>query len=160
MNSLAKTLLIVAGVIFLAIAGCTTLTIGGCATAIGVVAWQTSNLPDYATATNLSAKYKNDFDSIQQSLENEVSLKFPDQKVSLGEDILAIITEVNASDVDLYKKYDAELNGHIASNRAGTGRLIIDGNEIDCLIYIIEWNETDYYVCLKDSFKEATEAAE
>lgn len=158
MNSFVKVLLIIIGIVVLCIAGCTALTIGGCATAVGVAAWQVSKLPDYANATTLSETYGADFDAIYQSLENEVSLKYSDNKVPLNDDILAIIGEINGSDVDIYKKYVAELNGHITSNRAGTGTLVLDGNSTNCLLYIVEWNEVDYFVCLKDTFKSKVSA--
>ncbi|PQJ27312.1 hypothetical protein [Rubritalea profundi] len=87
----------------LCIADYTALTIGGCATVVGVAAYQASKLPDCANATTLSKSYGTDFDSITQSLEQDVSLKFSDKKVTLNDDILAIIAEVNASDVDIYK---------------------------------------------------------
>ena len=154
MNSFVKALLITVGIVTLCIAGCTALTIGGCATAVGVAAYQASKLPDYANTTTLSKSYGTDFDSITQSLEQDVSLKFSDKKVTLNDDILAIIAEVNATDVDIYKKYDdAELNGHVALNNAGTGTLIINGKSTTCLLYLIEWNEVDYFVCIKDTFK-------
>ncbi len=154
MNSFVKALLITVGIVTLCIAGCTTLTIGGCATVVGVAAYQASNLPDYAKASTLSKSYGTDFDSITQSLEQDVSLKFSDNKVTLNDDILAIIAEVNGRDIDIYKKYDdAELNGHVTRNSAGTGTLLINGKPTDCLLYLIEWNEVDYFVCIKDTFK-------
>lgn len=156
MNSLAKTLLIGGGVVFVAIAGCTTLSIGGCATAIGIAAWKTSNLPEYASASALSEKHGPDFEKIKEALENKISLKYSDERVSLNEDILAIIAEVNGSDVDIYEKFEASLNGYAASNNAGTGTLNINDESQECLIYIIEWNDNGYYVCIRDTFADPT----
>jgi|GEM_PF-2286639 hypothetical protein len=154
MNSFVKALLITVGIVTLCIAGCTALTIGGCATVVGVAAYQVSNLPDYANASTLSKSYGTDFDSITQSLKQDVSLRFSDNKITLNDDILAVIAEINGRDVDIYKKYDdAELNGHVARNSAGTGTLILNGKPTDCLVYLIEWNEVDYLVCIKDTFK-------
>ena len=156
MNSFVKFLLIAIGIVVLGVAGCTALTIGGCATAIGVAALQTSKLPEYANAGALTKRYGTDLEFIHQSLEDGVSLKYSEKKIELNEDILAIIVEVNGSDLDIYKKYDAQLNGHITLNRAGTGSLLLDGNSSDCLIFLIEANDADYFVCIKDSFKTQT----
>ncbi|MEO1857049.1 MAG: hypothetical protein ABGY95_06750 [Rubritalea sp.] len=158
MNSFVKFLLISIGIVTLCVAGCTALTIGGCATAIGVAAYQASNLPEYANATNLSNNYEPDFDSITQALENGVSLEHSDQKVPLNENILAVITEINGRDLDIYNKYDGQLNGHIVSNRAGTGTLVINGKSTECLIYVIELDEVDYFVCIRDTFKKLSQA--
>lgn len=154
MKSLVKIFLIILACVM----GCIVITVGGCvgcAAAIGTFTDQQQ--PHYATPEVLNEKYGEDFKRIQAALQNSISLKYQDKKVQLHPDILAVITEVDACDIDIYQKYDAKLNGYYLSNNAGTGNLTYNNQEIKCLIYNIEHNEQDYYICLKDIFAQSAE---
>ncbi|MFD2160727.1 hypothetical protein ACFSW8_17615 [Rubritalea tangerina] len=149
-----KPLLTVCIIALSCFAGCTALSIGGCATILGVAVFQSANQPEYANAETLTQTYGDDFENIHTALSQEVSLKFEDQKVPLHEDVLAIITEVNGRDVDIYKQLtDAELGSYSISFNAGTGTLRTSTHSHECLIYQMEVNQHDYYICLRDTFK-------
>lgn len=141
----------------LILGACALLSFGGCAALIGWGIWEISNLPDYANQETVSAEFKDDIEKIEAALNGNVSLNYAHQKVKLSDAVLAIFAEINAREVDIYARHEASKNGHISSNGAGMATVSIDGNSEKCIIYIVDVDEIDYTICIRDHFADAVQ---
>ena len=142
--------------IFIFIGGCTVLTMGGCASLIGITAWQVSNLPEYVDREIISEKYGDDFGHIHHALENKTPLEYSAKNTDLHQDVLAIFTDVNGKEEDIYMRYkDCSKTSVIMLNGTGLATLEYEGRSAKTIAYEISHNTHTYIVCIKDTFADS-----
>ncbi len=112
-------------------------------------------MPDYINKESLSATYGDDIEKIYQALKDDISLKWDDKRIELSEAILAVFTEINSKDVDLYERYDSRVGSKFSSSGAGRASITLNGRTEKCMTYDLMVDNIDYLVCIRDPQKES-----